>query len=228
VLSSFSEQAGATGARESSAISHVLYQKSAPCGAPAFVRSCWPPSHHHSHLPEIHARLDTDAVTDRHRATDPSATRSQTNQLFILAQQSVGSTRWWELGSQFRNRGANLEGVALVMAQVPRGPLAVHHFDVETKKGVAWFPSPPPNPGCRQGCVGQTRSRWLCGLDGVEIVRQWLRRGGCARLGSRRHRQLGKCPQSPEFLWRRHSLVNWIAKLSSQAWQVPPDGKNNV
>ena len=53
---------------------------------------------------------------------------------------------WWEPGSPFRNRGANLESVALVMAQVPRGPLAVHHFDKKTKKGVAWFPSPPPNP----------------------------------------------------------------------------------
>ena len=46
---------------------------------------------------------------------------------------------WWKPGYALRSTGVNLESVALVMAQEPRYPLAVHHFDEETKKGVAWF-----------------------------------------------------------------------------------------
>ena len=53
---------------------------------------------------------------------------------------------WWLPTARFRVRGDTLEDIALVMAQAPHYPLAVHHFDQDLKKGVAWFPSPPPNP----------------------------------------------------------------------------------
>lgn len=44
-------------------------------------------------------------------------------------------------------RPDDLESMALAMAQEPRLPLAVHHFDEKTKKGAAWFPTPPhPTP----------------------------------------------------------------------------------
>lgn len=52
---------------------------------------------------------------------------------------------WKTPGSRFQFRGTSLEEMSLATSREPHAPLAVHHFNTKTMKGVSWFPSVPPN-----------------------------------------------------------------------------------
>jgi len=107
---------------------------------------------------------------------------------------------WWKPGYAMRSKGVNLESVAFVMAQEPRCPLAVHHFDEETKKGVAWFPSPPPNTVDWIRALLFHWAQWdpdrLPGLRDWETTLEWMTTreqalsARLAELGQRRTRVL--------------------------------------
>jgi hypothetical protein len=84
----------------------------------------------------------------------------------------------WPTAGDFRRRGGTLEDIAIVMSQEPRLPLAVHHFEEETKKGVAWFPSMPPN---HMGWIRALLFHWaqsdperLPGLRDWETTAEWM------------------------------------------------------
>jgi hypothetical protein len=81
-------------------------------------------------------------------------------------------------GGGFMPHGGNFESIAILMAQQPRFPLAVHHFDEKKKKGVAWFPSPPPNPVDWIRALLFHWAQWdperLPGLRDWETAAEWM------------------------------------------------------